>query len=97
MASDASSQEQSVSFTSTNNAIEESREDQEEEKKVLEDYTPKTAKLPQAKKPATFNIKGTKLKDIREVGEAIEDSPPKADEELGDAEALTEEQILGLI
>ena len=40
-------------------------------------------------------LKGTKLKDIREVGEAIEDSPPKSEE--GGGEALTEEQILGLI
>ena len=49
-----------------------------------------------AKKPAVK--KGTKLKDIREVVEATEDSPensPLKNEEP--SEALTEEQILGLM
>ena len=42
--------------------------------------------------------KSTKLKDIREVGEAKEDSPPSKTEESGaDGAAMTEEQILGLI
>lgn len=52
-----------------------------------------------AKKPVLANKVVTKLKDIREVKEAIEDSPdnsPPKNEEPSDA-ALTEEQILGLM
>ena len=59
-----------------------------------------TTKKPPVVNNILNNKKGTKLKDIREVGEAIEDSPPKIEEETIAGEggaALTEEQILGLI